>query len=118
MRRARLATTRRSRPRVCGVKAGAKRRSRARSNSAEAKSRPPRPRAEPEVTSLRVWRELIGAVLASRATPSLGLVLHGMDHPNDFEDFPVSGRERIARKRLSETVLASMRDDTLYDFVR
>lgn len=85
---------------------------------AEAKARPPRPRAEPEITSLRVWRTLIEAVLASRATPSLGVVLHGMEHPNDFEDFPVSGRERIPRDRLDEAVLASMRDDTLYDFVR
>lgn len=85
---------------------------------AEAKSRPPRPSAEPEITSLRVWRALIEAVLASRATPSLGLVLHGMEHPNDFENFPVSGRERIARKLLSEAVLASMREDTLYDFAR
>ncbi|MBP6749208.1 MAG: hypothetical protein KA144_06180 [Xanthomonadaceae bacterium] len=85
---------------------------------AEAKSRPPRPRAEPAITSLSVWRELIEAVLASRATPSLGLVLHGMEHPNDFEDFPVSGRERIAHNRLNEAVLASMREDTLYDFAR
>lgn len=83
-----------------------------------ATARPPRGDSGPAPTSLAAWCALIRAVLASGATASLGLVLHGHGSGDDFEDLPLSAGERVPCGALDEDLLATLREDVGYRFVR
>lgn len=78
----------------------------------------PRGDSGPAPTSLAAWCALIRAVLASGATASLGLVLHGHGSGDDFEDLPLSAGERVPCGALDEDLLATLREDVGYRFVR
>lgn len=84
---------------------------------AEADARPPRPSGEPGQTSLAGWVALIEAVMASGATPSVGLY---WENTPGAGDEPVSSaqRVRIARASLDETILAGMAKGVIHDVVR
>ena len=84
---------------------------------AEADARPPRPGGEPAPTPLAAWVALIEAVMASGATPSVGLY---WENTPGAGDEPVSSaqRVRIARASLDEAILAGMAKGVIHDVVR
>lgn len=83
---------------------------------AEAEARPPRPSGEPAQTSLAEWVALIDAVMASRATSSLGLYWDNVD--GAFDAPPPTVRVRVASSSLDEAILAGMPGGIIHDFVR
>lgn len=83
---------------------------------AEADARPPRPSGEPAQTSLAEWVALIEAIIASRATPSLGLYWDNVD--GAFDAPPPTVRVRVASSSLDEALLAGMAKGVIHDFVR
>lgn len=83
---------------------------------AEADARPPRPGGEPAQTSLAEWVALIDAVMASRATSSLGLYWDNVD--GAFDAPPPTVRVRVASSSLDEAILAGMPGGIIHDFVR
>lgn len=83
---------------------------------AEAEARPPRPSGEPAQTSLAEWVALIEAIIASRATPSLGLYWDNVD--GAFDAPPPTVRVRVASSSLDEALLAGMAKGVIHDFVR
>lgn len=84
---------------------------------AEADARPPRPRGEPAPTSLAEWVALIDAVLASRATPSLGLYWENTPGADD-DSVSSTPRVRIPRSSLDDAVLAGMAEGVIHAFER
>jgi len=83
---------------------------------AEADARPPRPKDAPAPTSLAEWVVLIDAVVASRATPSLGLYWEDIHGALDDQP-PPTARVRVAARSLDEAVLAGMPGGVIHDFV-
>jgi len=84
---------------------------------AEADARPPRAAGEPAQTSLAGWVALIDAVIASGATPSVGLYWEDTPGAGD-EPVASAQRVRIARASLDEAILAGMAQGVIHEVVR
>ena len=89
---------------------------RAVAHRAEAEARPPRTGHAPAPTPLAEWVALIEAIVASRATPSLGLYWDNVD--GAFDAPPPTVRVRVASSSLDEAILAGMPGSVIHDFVR
>ncbi|MEQ1513028.1 MAG: hypothetical protein ABL934_10160 [Lysobacteraceae bacterium] len=78
-----------------------------------------RPRAPGQgQTSLGEWCALIHAVLASPRITYVGLLIHEYRGDINDEEVALQGRQTVRAKDLDEATLASMRDDTIYEFRR
>lgn len=85
----------------------------------EAKARPRSPlRNGPQETGLDTWCALIHALLAQPGTACVGLLIHDYRGSIDGEAIILQGRETIRMQDVSEAALASMREDTIYEFRR
>ena len=61
------------------------------------------------------WLGFLRAILASRATPTIGLLLHFYDGPLSAR-IDLEGREAVSRDALTAERLAQVREDVLYVF--
>lgn len=82
----------------------------------EAKARPRAP--DQRQTDLGEWSALIRAVLASSRIAYVGLLIHEYRGDINDEEIALQGREMVREKDMNEAALASMRDDTIYEFRR
>jgi hypothetical protein len=85
----------------------------------EADSRPRTvARGEQPQTSLREWCILIREALALPGVATVGLLIHDCNSGTSDETIVSRGREAVPAVDLSETLLAAMHSNTIYEFHR
>jgi hypothetical protein len=92
---------------------------RALAQQSEADSRPRSPiRGELQQTALDEWCALIRDVLALAGAAYVGLLIYDHNRGSNDESIALQKREVVPVRDLSETTLAAMRSNTIYEFHR
>ena len=72
-------------------------------------------REEAALENVQIWLELLAQVFSSNRVPYVGLLLHWYSGPLNSR-IQLHGRQVVRREELTAKVLASMREDVVYEF--